>query len=174
MRSEMVVHSVGVLMSDNVVTIEEMLKLRGNAGCSSGAKASETTGDVVRSPTEQVLQRPTTAPYRDKVRAMKRRRGELTAGQPEVMKAFAALSEAASSPGALDEKTKELIALAIAVIAKCDECIAIHVEEALKSGATRQEIIEALGVAVLMGGGPAVMYATHALTAVSEFTLVAM
>ena len=111
----------------------------------------------------------TMAPYREKVRAMKRRRSEMAAAQPEVMKAFAALSEAASSPGALNEKTKELIALAIAVVERCDECITIHVEEALKTGATRQEIIEALGVAVLMGGGPAVMYATHALTALTEF-----
>jgi AhpD family alkylhydroperoxidase len=118
----------------------------------------------------QTVDPPMSGSYRDKVRAMKRRRGELAAGQPEVMKAFAALSAAASSPGALDEKTKELIALAIAVVERCDECIAIHVEEALKAGATRQEISEALGVAVLMGGGPAVMYATHALAALTEFT----
>jgi AhpD family alkylhydroperoxidase len=112
----------------------------------------------------------TPSPYRDKVRAMKRQRGELAASQPEVMKAFAALSDAASSPGALDEKTKELIALAIAVVERCDECITIHVEEALKTGATKQELTEALGVAVLMGGGPAVMYATHALAALAELS----
>ena len=108
-------------------------------------------------------------PYREKIREMKRHRGELMAGQPEVMKAFAALSDAASAPGALDGKTKELIALAIAVINRCDECIAVHLQDALEAGATKQQIIEALGVAILMGGGPAVMYSSHALAALKEF-----
>jgi AhpD family alkylhydroperoxidase len=128
----------------------------------------------VQNATDTTLRTADPSSYRDKVLAMKRRRSELAASRPEIMKAFAALSEAASSPGALDEKAKELIALAIAVVERCDECITIHVGEALKTGATRQEIIEALGVAILMGGGPALMYATHALTALSEFGSVAI
>ena len=111
----------------------------------------------------------TATTYREKIREMKRHRGDLAAGQPEVMKAFAALSDTASTPGKLDAKTKELIALAIGVANRCDECIAVHVQDALQAGATKQEIIETLGVAVLMGGGPAVMYSTHALAALKEF-----
>ena len=104
--------------------------------------------------------------YHDKVREMKRHRSDLA---PEVMKAFAALSDAASAPGALDGKTKELIALAIAVINRCDECITVHLQDVLAAGGTKQEIVEALSVAILMGGGPAVMYSTHALAALNEF-----
>jgi AhpD family alkylhydroperoxidase len=107
--------------------------------------------------------------YREKIREMKRHRGELAAGQPDVMKTFAALSDAASAPGSLEAKTKELIAVAIGVVSHCDECIAVHIQEALQAGATKQDIVETLGVAVLMGGGPAVMYSTHALAALKEF-----
>jgi len=111
----------------------------------------------------------TTTTYREKIREMKRHRGDLGTGQPDVMKAFAALSEAASAPGKLDAKTKELIALAIGVTNRCDECIAVHVQDALQAGATKQDIIETLGVAILMGGGPSVMYSTHAIAALKEF-----
>jgi AhpD family alkylhydroperoxidase len=69
----------------------------------------------------------------------------------------------------LDTKTKELIALAIGVSKLCDGCIAHHTAGALKAGAGRDEIIEALGVAIMMGGGPSVVYATHALQAVDQF-----
>lgn len=111
----------------------------------------------------------TVTPYREKLREMKRHRGDLAAGQPDVMKAFAALSDAASTPGALDAKTKELIALGIGVTNRCDECITVHLHDALEAGATKQDIIETLGVAIMMGGGPSVMYATHALAALKEF-----
>jgi AhpD family alkylhydroperoxidase len=107
--------------------------------------------------------------YREKIREMKRHRGELMAGQPDVMKAFAALSDAASAPGTMEAKTKELIALAIGVVSHCDECIAVHLQDALEAGATKQDIVETLGVAILMGGGPAVMYSSHALAALKEF-----
>jgi AhpD family alkylhydroperoxidase len=111
----------------------------------------------------------TATSYREKVRDMKRHRGDLMAGQPEVMKAFAALSDAASAPGKLDAKTKELIALGIGVANRCDECIAVHLHDALEAGATKQEVVETLGVAILMGGGPAMMYSTHAIAALKEF-----
>ena len=88
---------------------------------------------------------------------------------PETMKAFSELHHAAASDGALDAKTKELIALAIAVNVRCDGCIAFHVNDALKSGATRDEIMETLGVAILMGGGPSVMYAVEAVQAMEQF-----
>jgi AhpD family alkylhydroperoxidase len=93
----------------------------------------------------------------------------LRAGAPEVMKGFSALAQAALAPGALDTKTKELIAITVAVAVHCDDCIAFHVKAALEQGASRPEIIEALGTAIYMGAGPSVMYASHALGAVSQF-----
>lgn len=88
---------------------------------------------------------------------------------PDVMKAFYALSKSSSTPGALDTKTKELIALAIGVATHCDGCIAFHTSGALKAGASQAEIMETLGVNVLMGGGPALMYATHVVEAMEQF-----
>ncbi len=93
----------------------------------------------------------------------------LQASQPEVMRAFTALHQATTSPGVLDTKTKELIALAIGVAARCDGCLAFHTHDALKAGATTAEIMETLGVAILMGGGPSVMYATHVVDAMQQF-----
>jgi AhpD family alkylhydroperoxidase len=87
---------------------------------------------------------------------------------PEVMKSFYGLNRAAFSSGILDTKTKELIALAISVATHCDDCIAFHTHSALEAGASRQEILEMLGVAVFMGGGPALMYATHVIEAMQE------
>ena len=89
---------------------------------------------------------------------------------PEVMKAFSAVAQAAAAPHALDGKTKELIALGIAVAIRCDDCIGFHVKAALRHGATREEVTETLGMAVYMGAGPSVMYATHALEAFSQFS----
>ena len=94
---------------------------------------------------------------------------DLRQTMPEVMKAFAAVSQAALAPNALDTKTKELIALAIAVALRCDDCIAFHVKAALQQGASRGEVTEALGMAIYMGAGPSVMYASHALDAFEQF-----
>jgi AhpD family alkylhydroperoxidase len=89
----------------------------------------------------------------------------LRADTPEVTKAFSALAHAASRDGALDRKTKELIALALGVAAHCDACIGFHVQALAKLGATTAEIEEALGMAVYMGGGPSLMYAADAVNA---------
>lgn len=94
---------------------------------------------------------------------------EVRLGTPEVMTAFSAMAEAATKAGALDVKTKELIALAISVAIRCDDCIGFHVKAALDLGATREEIVETLGMAIYMGAGPSVMYATHALEAYEQF-----
>ncbi len=94
---------------------------------------------------------------------------DLRQATPELMKAFTAISQAALAPNALDAKTKELIALAIAVALRCDDCIAFHVKAALQQGASRGEVTEALGMAIYMGAGPAVMYASHALDAYEQF-----
>ena len=88
---------------------------------------------------------------------------------PETMQAFSALAQCATRDGALDKKTKELIALALGVAAHCDACIGFHVEALIKLDASRLEIEEALGMAVYMGGGPALMYAGEALAAYEEF-----
>lgn len=88
---------------------------------------------------------------------------------PGPMGGFAGLHRAATAKSALDTKTKELIALGIAVAIRCDSCIAFHVHDALAAGAARVEILETLGVAVMMGGGPAAMYACDAFSALEQF-----
>lgn len=88
---------------------------------------------------------------------------------PEVMKAFAGLHTAVMATGALDTKTKELMALSIAVSHSCDGCIAAHARGVAKAGATEAEVAEAIGVAVLMTGGPATVYGPRALAAFKEF-----
>ncbi|MGA2795328.1 MAG: carboxymuconolactone decarboxylase family protein [Roseiarcus sp.] len=93
----------------------------------------------------------------------------LRGGAPEVMKEFSAIAQAALAPNALDVKTKELIALGIAVAVRCDDCIAFHVKAALERGASRAEVLETLGMAIYMGAGPAAMYASHALEAFTQF-----
>jgi AhpD family alkylhydroperoxidase len=93
----------------------------------------------------------------------------LRGGAPEVMTAFGSLAQTASAAGALDVKTKELIAIGIAVAARCDDCIAFHVKAAVDRGASREEILETLGMAIYMGAGPSAMYASHALGAYTQF-----
>lgn len=88
---------------------------------------------------------------------------------PAVMSAFGELHESGVAAGALDTKAKELIALGIAISVRCNGCIAFHVHDALQSGASRAEIVETIGVAVLMGGGPAMVYGCEALEALDEF-----
>lgn len=94
---------------------------------------------------------------------------ELRGGAPEVMKGFSAIAQAALKANALDTKTKELIALAIGVATRCDGCIAFHAEAAVKLGATREEVLETMGMAIYMGAGPSVMYAAQALEAFDQF-----
>ena len=94
---------------------------------------------------------------------------ELRGGAPEVMKSFSALARAALDARSLDGKTKELIALGIAVATRCDACIAFHAEAALRLGATRDEVMETMGMAIYMGAGPSVMYAAQAVEAYDQF-----
>ncbi len=88
---------------------------------------------------------------------------------PDVMKGFGALHVASTKPGALDTRTKELIALSIAITVRCDGCISFHVHDAMKAGAVKEEIVETVSMAILMGGGPAVVYGIEALQAVEQF-----
>ncbi len=86
------------------------------------------------------------------------------------MSAFAQLNGATTAPGSLDAKTKQLIALGIGITARCEGCIAYHVHDAILAGATRAEILETMGLSIMMGGGPAVVYACEALEALDQFT----
>jgi AhpD family alkylhydroperoxidase len=85
------------------------------------------------------------------------------------MSAFFQLSGAAMADGALSSKSKQLIALGIGVTLRCDGCIAYHVHDAMRAGATRQEIMETIGVAVFMGGGPSMVYGCEAMEAFDQF-----
>ncbi|WP_066906242.1 carboxymuconolactone decarboxylase family protein [Millisia brevis] len=88
---------------------------------------------------------------------------------PEVYKGFGELHHAAFADGALDAKTKELIAMAIGVVEGCDGCIASHAQAAVRAGASRQEAAEAIGVTFLMKGGPATIHGPRAYDAFCEF-----
>jgi AhpD family alkylhydroperoxidase len=95
--------------------------------------------------------------------------GELRRAQPEPMQAFSALAKGATADGAVDKKTKEMIALAIGVAQRCDGCIGFHAKALTDLGATRDEIAEVMAMCVYMGGGPALMYAADALRAFDQF-----
>ncbi|ADV50231.1 carboxymuconolactone decarboxylase family protein [Cellulophaga sp. E16_2] len=105
--------------------------------------------------------------YNDLSRLIK----ELGTKIPETIEGFNSLHKASTAEGVLSSKTKELIALGIAITVRCDGCIAFHVRDAIKSGALSEEIIETIGVAVMMGGGPALMYGCEALEALNQFAI---
>jgi AhpD family alkylhydroperoxidase len=107
--------------------------------------------------------------YPDITRDISANLKHLRSGIGPTMQGFSAMAQAATKPGALDRKTKELIALAIGVTSHCDGCIGFHAEALAKLGATRAEIEEALGMAIYMGGGPALMYAADAVAAFDQF-----
>jgi AhpD family alkylhydroperoxidase len=88
---------------------------------------------------------------------------------PSTMAGFMRLHKASSTDGALSAKVKELISLAIGIVVRCDGCISFHIHDAIQAGATRDEIVDAIGVAIMMGGGPAVVYGSQALEALEQF-----
>jgi AhpD family alkylhydroperoxidase len=93
--------------------------------------------------------------------------GELSKLSPDTVRGYQALSGANSKTSKLGEKTRQLISLAVAVTTRCDGCITVHSDAALKAGATKEEIAEALGVAVAMNAGAALVYSTRVLDAVA-------
>jgi AhpD family alkylhydroperoxidase len=107
--------------------------------------------------------------YRDLTQSTSAGLSTLRTSTPEVMKSFNDLGKAATASGVLDAKTKELIALALSVAARCDPCIGFHAKALVKLGTTRQEVDETLGVTTYMGGGPSLMYAANAIAAFEEF-----
>ncbi len=98
-----------------------------------------------------------------------KRMAQVRAGIPQTARGFADLARAAIAPGALDSKTKELIALAIGITTRCDGCLAYHARAAARLGATREEVVETVGVSVYMGGGPSMIYGAEALAAFDSF-----
>ncbi|NOD47585.1 MULTISPECIES: carboxymuconolactone decarboxylase family protein [unclassified Ruegeria] len=89
---------------------------------------------------------------------------------PETVRGFGIMGKAAKTDGALSEKSKEFIALGIAVATRCDSCIGFHVKSLVRLGATREEMCEALAMATYMGGGPSYAYSAKALKAYDEFS----
>jgi AhpD family alkylhydroperoxidase len=108
--------------------------------------------------------------YRDITRSISGSLAKLRPALPEVTTAFTQLARAATKDGALDKKTKELIALALGVAARCDGCVGFHVDALVKLGATRAQVEETLGMAIYMGGGPALMTAAEVIAAWEEYT----
>ena len=96
--------------------------------------------------------------------------GELRKAAPDAMAGFSAMAKGALQDGALDKKTKELIALAIGVAKHCDGCIGFHTKALKDLGATREEVAETLAMTVYMGGGPSLMYASDAMRACDQFS----
>lgn len=110
-----------------------------------------------------------TKDYREITRNISAGLRELRKDVPEPLAEFSRLTQSAMKEGVLDKKTKELIAMSIGVAARCDGCLGFHAEALARLGATRQELAEALAVAVQMGGGPSLMYAADAMTAFLQY-----
>ena len=110
-----------------------------------------------------------TTSYPDLTAAISRQVGTLRKDIPDTMKGFSGMAQGACATGQLDEKTKELIAMGIAIALRCDGCIGFHTKALIKLGATRQEFEEMLGVTIYMGGGPSLMYAAQAMDAWEQF-----
>ena len=105
-----------------------------------------------------------------KLKEIKRLIGKLQQQQPHNIKAFLGFMTSVEKEGALNTKQKELINVGLAVAAQCEWCIALHVKGALDAGASKEEILEAAMQAVLMHGGPALMYMTPVEEALEEFS----
>lgn len=108
--------------------------------------------------------------YNDITKSLSASLAKLRSDTPDMMKAFSMLAQATTKDGALDKKTKELIALALGIAAHCDGCIGFHVQALIKLGITRTEFEEMLGMTVYMGGGPSLMYAADALSAFEQLS----
>jgi AhpD family alkylhydroperoxidase len=102
-------------------------------------------------------------------RSLEERLAQLGTEIPGPMTGFVRLHKKALEDGILSRKVKEMMALAISIVVGCEGCIAYHVHDAVGAGATRPELLEAVGVGLLMGGGPGSMYAAHALDAIEQF-----
>jgi AhpD family alkylhydroperoxidase len=107
--------------------------------------------------------------YVDYHKHLEERLAQLGRDLPGPMSGFARLHKKSVEEGTLSARVKELMALAVSIAVRCEGCIAYHVHDAIAAGATRQQLLETIGVAVMMGGGPALMYAAHAEDAIEQF-----
>ena len=108
--------------------------------------------------------------WSDVLRDMGRTTGALGSASPETMKMFGGLASAATKDGAIDKKTKELMAVAISICIRCEGCIAYHTNSAIKAGASKDEMVETINVAIEMGGGPSTVYGAKALDAFEQLS----
>ena len=111
-----------------------------------------------------------TKSYKEDAAAVDKRVGALFKAVPATMAPYSQLVKAASAEGALSNKVKELMAFSISIAIRCDDCIVFHLRAALNHGASREEVIEAISVAIEMGGGPSVVYGGRAFAALEELS----
>ena len=107
--------------------------------------------------------------WTDKINDTRNQLRTLNRTIPDTARAFGALGKSVKEGGTLDFKTKEYVALGIAIATKCEACIVLHIEALVKAGATREEVADVLGMCIQMGGGPSMMYAAKALECYDEF-----
>lgn len=96
--------------------------------------------------------------------------GTYSKALPGIMQGFGNMGQAAKGDSALDLKTKELIALGIAISTRCDHCIGYHTRNLVRAGATREQVSDVLAMAAYMGGGPSINYGSKALQAFDQFS----
>ncbi|MCX8953334.1 MULTISPECIES: carboxymuconolactone decarboxylase family protein [unclassified Ruegeria] len=108
--------------------------------------------------------------WQEKLSATRTSLRNLNGAIPDTSRAFGALGKAVKEGGTLDYKTKEFIALGMSVSLRCEPCITLHTDALVKAGATREEVSDVLGMAIQMGGGPAMMYAAKALECFDELS----
>ncbi len=106
---------------------------------------------------------------REDIRDFKRAKKALMENNEEAMSEFSDFMDKVLEENHLDLKTKELLALTCGITARCKYCIGLHTQKALNAGATREEILEAAFVAIMMGGGPALTYIAEVKKALDEF-----
>lgn len=109
--------------------------------------------------------------WNDKFATLKNQVRGLNGANAEAAKGFQGLSKAVKEGGVVEFKTKEFVALGIAVATKCEPCIMFHVDALIRVGATREEIADVLGMCIQMGGGPGLMYASKALECYDELSV---
>lgn len=108
--------------------------------------------------------------YKPLVKDISAQLAKMRQEMPDFMNGFSSMAQAATKDGVLDKKTKELIAIALAVANHCPGCIGFHVQTLVKLNTTREELMETLSMAIYMGGGPSLMYAADVLSAFEEFS----
>ncbi len=108
--------------------------------------------------------------WKELLRKAKIAMGSLGKGNAELMQGYAAIARSPESKNVLGPKTRQLVALAVAATTRCDTCIAVHAAEAVKQGATREELLETLAVAVELNAGAALVYSSRILDAYDQFT----